>query len=446
MSEASPQPVRLFLPALRKSGLISNEALDAILARIPESIQATDLALSDEFLQQGHLTQFQVRKLLEGLWQGFIVGNYHILTPIGRGGMGTVYLAKDVRGEDGPDQPELVAIKVLPPKRAKKEARLLARFQRETTLAKRVDHPCLTRTYEAGEANGVWYLAMEYIRGATLFRYVISFGPLIVSEAARFFSQVCDGLEHAHELGLIHRDLKPSNIMVTTSLNAKIVDLGLAIAMDEDPHIDESVIGGQKHIVGTMDYVAPEQTINSSTVDHRADLYSLGCTMYFALTGQPPFPGGTGRQKIKRHRAEFPTPISQLNPDIPLEFQRIIDRLLAKEPERRYPDAKSLREALEPWVVPVSAMAGESLNTSVEDAVREIEHGHAMSSSIWEVIIDAPASQDAVGKAIQEEVKPNPAPVVIEVAPISPLAWIMISFATACILGGILVILILGGK
>src|SRR5207253_1916620 len=209
----------------------------------------------------------------------------------------------------------LVALKVLPPKRAREEERVLTRFRREMEMCQRVAHPHLAWAYEVGVCQGVYYIAMEYIPGRSLYRLVNDEGPLEISRAARLFAEVASALDHAHCQGLIHRDLKPSNIMITPHDHAKVLDLGLALVQGEDLS-EREVIGGQGYVVGTMDYIAPEQTEDASRVDPRSDIYALGCSLYFALTGRPPFPGGTALQKIQRHRTEHAPPCVQVNPNV----------------------------------------------------------------------------------------------------------------------------------
>ena len=218
---------------------------------------------------------------------------------------------------------------------------MLARFLREMDMAQRVAHPHLTRTFEAGDIGGVHYIAMEYIRGQSLRRLVADQGPLSVARAAHLFAEVADGLAHAHATGLVHRDLKPANIMVTPNGHAKILDLGLALAVGEELPADKKIVGGQGYVVGTMDYIAPEQVDDPTGVDARADLYAMGCSLYFALTGQPPFPGGTSQEKMKRHRTEHPDPLTDFNPTVPVEFARVVQKLMEKVPARRYPTAKA---------------------------------------------------------------------------------------------------------
>jgi eukaryotic-like serine/threonine-protein kinase len=214
-------------------------------------------------------------------------------------------------------------------------------------LSRRVAHPHLAWSYESGICQHVYYLAMEYIPGKNLSRIVAEEGPLRVPRAARLMAEVASGLEHAHNQGLIHRDLKPSNIMVTPNDHAKVLDLGLALMQGE--RADQNVVGGQGYIVGTMDYIAPEQTTDSTGVDCRADIYSLGCTLYFALTGQPPFPGGTSRDKVRRHRGEQPASLFELASSTPAGFVDLVQRMMAKAPDDRPPSAAAVEEELRAW-------------------------------------------------------------------------------------------------
>jgi len=376
-----PTPADRFLRFVIRSGLIPRERLQTALATVTPDVRSDPARLAQQLIRDDLLTAYQANKLLQGAWQGLVLGPYHILAPLGKGGMGTVYLARDTRG------PRLVALKVLPPKRAREEERTLARFRREMEMARKVSHPNLTQTHDAGVLQGVYYIAMEYIRGAPLSRQIQTGGTLLVPRAARLFAEAAAGIEHAHQQGLIHRDLKPSNIMVTPNGHAKVLDLGMAIVQGEVAGDDKTIIGGVGYILGTMDYIAPEQAEDSTKVDARSDLYALGCTMYFALTGRPPFPGGTSLDKILCHRESFPDAITELNPTIPSEFAQIVERLMAKRPDRRFASAAALREALLPWA------AGEPerpLDVEVApdeaDAVHQVEAEHAREATVWESI------------------------------------------------------------
>ncbi|HWG42583.1 MAG TPA: serine/threonine-protein kinase [Gemmataceae bacterium] len=339
--DADAPTVEGFLKTVLKSGLLDRAQLQDALRDVPKEQRDDPHALAEHLVRKGKLSRFQAGKILRGTGKGLLLGHFQVLSPIGRGGMSTVYLARDERSG------ELVALKLLPPSRWRNEERLLARFQREMELSRRVAHPHLAWTYESGICQRVYYLAMEYIPGKNLARVVAGGGPLSVPRAARLMAEAASGLEHAHNQGLIHRDLKPSNIMVTPNDHAKVLDLGLALMQGEKA--EERVIGGQGYIVGTMDYIAPEQTTDSAAVDGRADIYSLGCTLYFALTGQPPFPGGTSRDKVMRHRGEEPTPLLRLAPCVPPGFARLIQQMMAKNPAERPSSAVAVEEELRAW-------------------------------------------------------------------------------------------------
>lgn len=345
--ESQPGPGKVptieeFLKTVVRSGLLDRDQLLSALQTVPSEHEHDALAVADHLVRTGKLSRFQSRKLLAGVSKGLLFGPYQILSLIGKGGMGKVFLARDSR--DG----VLRALKVLPPKMARSKERLLARFQREMEMSQRVSHPHLCRTYAAGQMHGVYYLVMEFIPGQTLSRLVHNQGPLPLDRAARLMSEVASGLDHAHQLGLIHRDLKPGNIMVTPHDHAKVLDLGLAL-MEGEQTDDPSVTGGHGYVVGTMDYIAPEQTYDPTAVDARADVYSLGCTLYFALTGRALFPGGTSVEKIRRHRKEAPVQLRALLPDMPSGFAALVHQLLAKDPQNRLSSAKEVEDQLALW-------------------------------------------------------------------------------------------------
>jgi serine/threonine protein kinase len=378
-------PVQAFVQTLLRSGLIKREQLAAAVASLPADRRDNPKALADHLVELQHLTGFQARKLLDGATFGLVLGPFHILAPIGKGGMGTVYMARDARNQ------QLLALKILPPKKARTEERLLARFQREMELCQRVNHANLTQTLQVGVHHGVYYIAMEYIPGKTLYRLVSDEGPLTVPRAARLFAQVATGIDHAHAQGLIHRDLKPSNIMIMPNEHAKVLDLGLALMENEMP-VDRSIIGGQGYIVGTMDYIAPEQAADAIRVDARSDIYSLGCALYFALTGQPPFPGGTSQEKLARHRNQAPTPVTDLNPTVPAGFDALVQRMMDKRPDRRPASAAAVREELLRWA---PAEPAPVINLKDERAYEQALAVQALKQvspqEFWEGVVGVPS-------------------------------------------------------
>lgn len=351
-----------FVELLFRSGLIPVEQVETVLAEVgysPEQRRISARSLAERLVVRGTLTQFQASKLLRGRYLGLVMGPYKLLTPLGSGGMGRVYLAQDQRrvtqarvpyigatSESEYPWESLIALKVLPPRLAVEEPRMIQRFEREERYYRRVSHPHLVRLEEAGQWQGVRYLALEFVPGRSLQNLVAHWGRLDPDRAIRLFADIAAGLQHLHEQKLIHRDIKPANIMVTAQGTGKILDLGLAMAVDEPPPLDIRIAGGQGYIVGTMDYIAPEQARHATAVDHRADLYSLGCTLYFALTGTPPFPGGSKKDKIRWQRWAEPLPIQQLNPTIPPPLARLVEWLMAKRPEHRPESAQVVHNEL----------------------------------------------------------------------------------------------------
>jgi serine/threonine protein kinase len=280
----------------------------------------------------------------------------------------------------------LVALKVLSPKRAREEERLLARFRREMEMSNRVAHPHLAWAYEVGVYQGVYYIALEYIPGRSLYRLISDEGPLLVPRASRLFAEIASALDHAHHQGLIHRDMKPSNIMITPHDHAKVLDLGLALVQGEAA-ADREVIGGEGYVVGTMDYIAPEQAENAAKVDPRSDIYSLGCTLYFALTGQPPFPGGTALEKIQRHQNQEPLPVPQLNPNVHPAFIGLLRRMMAKNPDHRFQTAAELQERLEEWASRDDALPMDQQgDQEYQQAVIALEHAQPPPDLAAEII------------------------------------------------------------
>jgi serine/threonine protein kinase len=328
-----------FLECIVDSGLLTREKLGESLRTLPPDIRADPQAVADHLIFAGLLTDFQARKLLKGANKGLVLGHYQVLWLLAKGGMSTVYLARDQRGG------QLVALKVLPPKRAKEGDRQLIRFRREMELCQRLAHANIAYVYEIGvHAKKIYYLALEYVPGESVSQLVRRRGAIPWKRARKLFAQIASALSHAHERGLIHRDVKPGNIMVTPQEKGKLLDFGLALMPGELEMLE--VVGGKGYVIGTMDYIAPEQILDSSLADERSDLYGLGCSLYYALSGQPPFPNGTKQEKMQRHLKEEPRPLLDLTPEIPPDLAAIVAKLMAKKPEHRFATAHAAEEAL----------------------------------------------------------------------------------------------------
>jgi serine/threonine protein kinase len=223
---------------------------------------------------------------------------------------------------------------------------MLTRLKLEADAGARLDHPNVVRTFAHGDTGAVFYMVMEFVRGISLFEAVRVSGPLPWPQACDLIGQAAAGLHHAHERGLVHRDVKPANLLVDAEGNAKVLDFGLALLADEDDaEFSLQMIFGHD-CLGTADFIAPEQSLDSRAVDARADIYSLGCTLYFALCGHSPFPDGTTRQKLEAQRTKTPRPIRELVPDVPPQVQAVLDRMLAKSPEDRFATAAEVGAVL----------------------------------------------------------------------------------------------------
>jgi len=348
-----------FVANLEKSGLVAASTIELALAQLDDRA-GSDAAvrLARLLIQQGTLTTYQARKVLGGRTKGFFLGDYRILRSLGEGGMGKVYLAANQK--DG----LRVAIKVLPPSKAADGGQALLRFRREMELSRRVRHPNLARTIDVGQGGGVHFMVLEYVPGESLYQLVKHprGGPLRVPDAARYFLKVLDGLEAAHDGGLVHRDIKPSNLMVTPEGDARILDLGLARLMNDE----EKPLTRPNILIGTLDYASPEQLGNASKADRRSDLYSLGCTIYFALAGSAPFEGGDAVNKIFKQRLDDPEPLERVARGVPSAFGAIVRKLMAKEPSDRYQNCGELRGDLARWADPaiVHAILGSEADTA----------------------------------------------------------------------------------
>jgi serine/threonine protein kinase len=278
--------------------------------------------------------------------------DFEILEEIGRGGMGIVYRARKISDQ------QIVAIKVIRKDRLQHEE-AVRRFRREAQAAARLSHPNIVRVFDFDRAGATHYLVMEYVNGITLERLVEQQGPLAIPQACDFIRQAALGLQHAHEQALVHRDIKPSNLMVSpvptendppaTAYQVKLLDMGVARVLQlgaQSPGESLSTLTQGGAVIGTADYVAPEQLEDPHGADIRADLYSLGCTFYFLVTGQVPFPGGSLLSKLDKQRWHDPTALTQLRGDIPPAVARLVRKLMEKRPADRFLTPADLAEAL----------------------------------------------------------------------------------------------------
>lgn len=407
----STKLVNVFLDRVQRSGLID----EARLSQLVQELESRNVSLDDPtataaaLVDCGALTQWQTEKLLQGKHKGFFLGSYRLLRPLGKGGMGAVFLA----------QHEMMrrqcAIKVLPQTQIDKHSSVLERFYVEAQAVAALDHQNIVRAYdvskEVKDNKEIHYLVMEYVEGQDAQVMVQENGPLDYVQAAEIIRQTANGLAHAHENGLIHRDIKPANLLIDKRGVVKILDLGLA-RFHDDSGAASLTAAHNETVLGTADYLSPEQALNSHNVDQRTDIYSLGCTAYFLLTGHPPFPEGSVAQRLVAHQVKQPQPISQQRADVPRDLTAIIDKMMAKSTADRFQSAGEIATCLAAWLIQYggedwrrqhSEITGDSSIMNLLPQHREPTR--AMSAAVSETELElAPLDDDeADGSTVQPE-------------------------------------------
>lgn len=351
-----------FMALIKQSGLIEAEQLKKFWKDFQEKgVNVQDAkSLSDEFVSRNLLTKWQVDKLLAGKHKGFFLGKYRLLSHLGSGGMSSVYLAEHVLMR------RRVAIKVLPQARVD-DTSYLQRFHREAQAVAALDHRNIVRAYDVDQEAKIHFLVMEYVAGKSLQDVVGLNGPLDFVTAAEYIRQAAEGLHHAHKANMVHRDIKPGNLLIDEKGVVKLLDMGLARFFGEkDEH--SLTIQHDEKVLGTADYLAPEQALDSHTVDIRADIYSLGCTMYYLLTGHPPFPEGTMAQRLLAHQTKEPTPIREKRPDFPAGLEAIVHKMMMKKTVDRYQTAREVSQVLTKWLLDNGGAAWSAMNPFVTGA------------------------------------------------------------------------------
>jgi serine/threonine-protein kinase len=336
------EPITALVETLREYQLLGRGELEQ-LASFQGAFPAPR-ALADELARRGWLTPFQAEQLLLGKGRKLRLGPYVLLDQLGEGGMGRVFKARHRLMR------RLAAVKVI---RREWLARpnAVRRFRREIQAVARLSHPNVIHAYDADVAGGSCYIAMEYAEGADLAQLVRQSGPLPVARACEYARQAALGLQHAHEMGLVHRDVKPPNLLVTSATGlVKVLDLGLARLLEGAGEESLAYLTRPGAVVGTLDFLSPEQVQAPGAVDYRADLYGLGCTLYYMLAGQVPFPGGTVPEKLLRLCREGPLPVESLRAGVPPRLAGVVRRLMAKAPGDRYQSAAEAAATLGPEV------------------------------------------------------------------------------------------------
>jgi eukaryotic-like serine/threonine-protein kinase len=370
--------------AVLTAGVASDAEVAVNQGTTATAAELDDSRIANRLVEMGILTPFQASQIRVGRTK-FALGPYVVTDSLGQGGMGRVF--KGVHQVMGRE----CAIKVLPLEKTTPDA--IANFMREIRTQAQLDHPNLVRAYDAGCDGSINYLVVEYVPGVDMRRLVRRQGPLSQQQAASIIMQAARGLDYAHKRGLVHRDVKPGNILVTSHGIAKVSDLGLAGFMydaENDPRAGK--------IVGTADYLAPEQIRTPGEVSHLIDIYSLGCTLYYAICGKVPFPGGTAKDKARRHCEDTPWHPRRFNADLSEEFVEIIADMMEKDPKARIQSAAEVFARLEqfageagpitprtsirsPWSAPpLPGTTGEDDKDSLEDTDGS-EHSASEGSS-----------------------------------------------------------------
>jgi serine/threonine protein kinase len=333
---------------------ILSPAQMAEISRDSTSHSSDTRTLARTLLQRGWLTPYQVNQLVQGRGPQLVVGAYLLVERLGEGGAGQVFKARHQKMN------RVAAVKIIR-KELLADADVLSRFYREIQVLSQLNHPNVVHAYDAGPAGATHFLAMEYVEGSDLGRLVKKDGPMPVLQACEYIRQAAVGLQHAHERGLVHRDIKPHNLIMSVRDGLiKVADLGLArLPRTTNDEVTAALTGGVQTsgtltpqnavLMGTADYLAPEQAVDFHAADIRADIYSLGCTLYYLLTGRPPFPATTLVEKVLRHQQAEPPDLKNLRSDVPDGLVAIARRTLAKRPADRYQTPGELADALAPW-------------------------------------------------------------------------------------------------
>jgi serine/threonine protein kinase len=342
----APATVPEFLELVRKSGLAPENKLNELLGRhrATGSPQTVDQAAA-LLVRDAQLTFFQSKQLKLGRYKRFTIGaKYRLLELIGAGGMGAVYLCEHTLMK------RLVALKVLPVEKLDEQSNL-ERFYREARAVAALDHPNIVRAYDIDQYEKLHFLVMEYVDGHSLqeivARYALEKKQFDPVRAAHYIAQAAVGMQHAHELGMVHRDIKPGNLLLDRTGVIKVLDMGLARFFNkQQDSVTEKY--DEKCVLGTADYLAPEQAV-SNVVDVRADIYSLGGTLYFMLTGQTPFPEGTIAAKLVAHQTREPRTVESFRSDVPPGILAVLQKMMAKSMTERYQQPIEVAEALAEW-------------------------------------------------------------------------------------------------
>lgn len=340
----APQTSAQFFELLENSGLLSGENIRRAVEKLQLSADLDARSVAARLSSERILTPFQSERILEGRYRGLVIDGYRVREVLGFGGMGCVFIAEEPRSD------RKVALKVLSTEHALDNG-MLARMKLEAKAGIRLNHPGIIRTHRLASTGAVHYLVMDLVRGISLHEIVALRGPLKFGIVCDIGMQAATALHAAHQAGIIHRDIKPANFLLENDGTVRVLDFGLA--MIEDSAEDEfslSMVFGHD-CLGTPDYISPEQSLDSRRVDARADVYSLGATLYVAFTARVPFPDKSNKAKLEAQRTREPKSIYEWRPEIPAAVGTVIQKMMAKDPAERYQTAAEVAEALRPFAM-----------------------------------------------------------------------------------------------
>ena len=399
-----PASKRQFIENLESAGILSEAEVVQRLSELPIEQQPIDgETLAEILIANGVLTSYQAEQLNRERPRNLRFGNYQIQDILGQGGMGTVYKASHLMMKHD------VAIKVISQKKHDETDNRFKRFQREVQAAGKLSHHNIVSALDAGEDNNNFFLVMELVQGDDLGKIAKCEGELPVDEVISYISQTAVGLKYAHDEGIVHRDIKPHNLLLSSDGTIKILDLGLVSLQHSDDSLEDSLTG-QNQIIGTVDYMSPEQAKDVHNVDARTDIYSLGCTMFKLLTGKVPYPGKSTIERLLAHRDNPIPSLHDHRDDITELLQRVFQRMVAKHPNDRYQTMDEVIEAFETCrlasvtTIPV-IQTGESSVTTIEEFSLEFGAGDA---STVEVASEDLGSIDATAPSLPAKVKAVP--------------------------------------
>lgn len=371
-------PLEKFVQQLEDSGVLAGDTLKDFIPPKASPKTAEELAL--ELVRQKKLTKFQAEEVSKGKGKSLVLGNYVLMEKIGAGGMGQVFKARHRRMD------RLVAVKLLPTA-ATRDAAAIARFEREVKAAAKLRHPNIIAADDADQANGVHFLVMELVEGSDLSAVVKKDGPIPIDRAVNYILQAARGLEAAHIEGIVHRDIKPANLLLDKKGTVKILDMGLArIHGDVGTQAELTATGA---VMGTVDYMAPEQALNTKTADARADIYSLGCSLHYLLTARATYDGDTLMAKLLAHRDNPIPSLRSARTEVPQQLDFIFNKMVAKKIEDRYQTMTEVIAALENCGIgPSNTIALKTSNSNPSIRVQD--------TSVSANTVSLPSVRDAV--------------------------------------------------